>query len=114
MDLVQLHSCSEDELRQGNVITALQEARRKGYTWYSGDGAAARYAVECGAFDTLQTSVNIADEEAIELTLPLTRERDMGVIAKQPIANAAWRYAERPEVVSFRQSCKKVMPSALS
>src|SRR4051794_26664045 len=100
LDLVQLHSCSEDELRRGDVIVALQEARRKGHTryiGYSGDGRAARFAVECGAFDTLQTSVSIADQEAIDLTLPLARERGLGVIAKRPIANAAWRYAERPQ-----------------
>ena len=100
LDLVQLHSCSEEELRLGDVIEALRQAREKGYTryiGYSGDGAAARYAIECGAFDTLQTSVSIADQEAIERTLPLARERGLGVIAKRPIANAAWRYAERPE-----------------
>jgi aryl-alcohol dehydrogenase-like predicted oxidoreductase len=100
LDLVQLHSCSEDELRRGDVIEALRRAREKGYTrylGYSGDGQAARYAIESGAFDALQTSVSIADQEAIDLTLPLAQARQMGVIVKRPIANAAWRYAERPD-----------------
>ncbi|MBV8231583.1 MAG: aldo/keto reductase [Planctomycetaceae bacterium] len=100
LDLVQLHSCSEDELRRGDVIEALRRAREKGYTryiGYSGDGQEARYAIESGAFDALQTSVSIADQEAIDLTLPLAQARQMGVIAKRPLANAAWRYAGRPE-----------------
>jgi aryl-alcohol dehydrogenase-like predicted oxidoreductase len=99
VDLIHLHTCSEEELRKGEVIAALQEARERGYTryiGYSGDSSAARYAIECGVFDSLQTSVSIADQEAIELTLPLARERGIGVIAKRPIANAAWRYSQKP------------------
>ena len=100
VDLVHLHSCSEAELRKGDVISALQRAKEKGYTryiGYSGDAGAARFAVECGAFDSLQTSLSVFDQQAIELTLPLAREHGLGVIAKRPLGNAVWRYSERPD-----------------
>jgi aryl-alcohol dehydrogenase-like predicted oxidoreductase len=114
LDLIQLHSCSEQELRKGDVSAALEEARKRGWTryvGYSGDGAAARYAVECGRFDTLQTSVSIADQEALERALPLARQRQMGVIAKRPIANAVWRYSQAPEntyVLPYWERLKKL------
>ncbi|HEX9818795.1 MAG TPA: aldo/keto reductase [Methylomirabilota bacterium] len=99
VDLIQLHSCPLAELRKGDVVAALERARERGlarYIGYSGDGEAARHAVECGRFDTLQTSVSVADQQALDLTLPPARERGMGVIAKRPLANVAWRYARKP------------------
>lgn len=100
LDLVQLHSCSLEDLQRGEVIEAMQEARDKGYTryiGYSGDNEAARFAVESGAFDSLQTSINIADQEGIDMTIPMARDAEMGIIAKRPIANAAWRTGAKPE-----------------
>jgi aryl-alcohol dehydrogenase-like predicted oxidoreductase len=99
LDLVQLHSCEEQTLRRGEITEALARAREAGktrYIGYSGDGRAALYAVECGAFDTIQISVSIADQEAIELVIPAACERGMDVIAKRPIANAVWLSGWRP------------------
>ncbi len=95
VDVMQFHSCSESTLRDDRVLGVLVRARDAGmarFIGYSGDGPDALYAVGMGIFDTLQISVSIADQEAIDLVLPKARERGMGVIAKRPIANAAWLY----------------------
>ncbi|EHB64624.1 MULTISPECIES: aldo/keto reductase [Paenibacillus] len=100
VDVVHLHSCSEEILRRGEVIEVLQRAKEQGktrYIGYSGDSTSARYAVETGVFDSFETSVNIADQEAIELTIPLAVKQGMGIIAKRPIANVAWKHERLSE-----------------
>jgi aryl-alcohol dehydrogenase-like predicted oxidoreductase len=100
IDLVQLHSCDLEELQRGHCIEGLELAKKQGktrYIGYSGDSLAAKWAVESGRFDALQTSVNVADQECVELVLPLAKAKRMGVVAKRPIANVAWRYDAKPE-----------------
>jgi len=99
IDLIQLHGCSEAVLKKGEAISALEQARERGwvrYLGYSGDGRPARFAVECDAFDALQTSISIADQEAISQIVPLARTRNLGLIAKRPLANFAWKTGHKP------------------
>lgn len=94
VDVIHLHSCSEEILRQGEVIEVLKRAKEQGKTrfiGYSGDHTDALYAIKTGVFDSFETSINIADQEAMELTVPEAVKRGMGVIAKRPIANVAWK-----------------------
>lgn len=99
LDIAQLHSCSAETLRQGDCIEGLQRAQEKGYTryiGYSGDNEDAKYAIEMNIFDSLQTSVSIADQSPIDGNIPLAAEKGLGIIAKRPIANAVWRHDSKP------------------
>ena len=73
VDLLQLWAAPLDVLCRGDAAAVLEAAKQAGKArliGYSGDGPPAAYAVESEVFDVLQTSVNVADQEAIELTLP--------------------------------------------
>lgn len=100
VDVMFLHSCSQEVLERGVAIDVLKRARDAGkirYLGYSGDGAAAEYAVRSGQFDVLETSVSIVDQDAIGRTLPLARDLQVGVVAKRPIANAVFACQTLPE-----------------
>jgi aryl-alcohol dehydrogenase-like predicted oxidoreductase len=99
LDIAQLHSCSAEILRQGDCIEGLQRAQEKGYTryiGYSGDNESAKFAIEMDIFDTLQSSISVADQLAIDGNIKLAHPKGLGVIAKRPIANAVWRNSEKP------------------
>ena len=99
VDLVQVHSCKAQHLADGAIIEYLEKARAEGKTrfiGYSGDGPDALAAINTGRFDTLQTSINVADQKVAQDVLPAAFKRGMGVIAKRPIANAAWQWSDTP------------------
>ena len=100
VDVLLLHSCSAIEMEMAEALQGIQAAKEQGLTrfiGYSGDGSDAVWAAKSGKFDVLETSINIADQDVLKLALPLAKENNMGVIAKRPIANAAWRYTDAPE-----------------
>lgn len=99
LDLVQLHSCGVDVLEKGEVITALQKAQQAGKTrfiGYSGDNENAKWAVDSGLFDTLQTSFNLVEQHARTKLFPQAKAQNMGIIVKRPIANGAWGATASP------------------
>lgn len=55
----------------------------------SGDTTDALCALLTGVFDSFETSLNIADQEAIDLTIPLAMQQGIGIIPKRPVANVA-------------------------
>ncbi|MBX9687328.1 MAG: aldo/keto reductase [Candidatus Obscuribacterales bacterium] len=109
VDVLQLHGCNERLLRDGAVIEVLQKAKADGkarFIGYSGDEQAAAYAVACGAFDTLQTTLNFADQKPLDALIPAAQEKNMGLIAKRPVANAVWRRKHIPPQVDKSLSAR--------
>ena len=99
IDLFHLHSCPRDVLERGDVIGALDDARKAGkirVAAYSGENDALAWAARSERFGSIQCSVNVCDQASLAGTIPEAAKRGLGVIAKRPIANAAWRFDARP------------------
>ncbi|ATB42627.1 aldo/keto reductase [Cystobacter fuscus] len=99
IDVVHFHSCPVEVLERPGVVDALQAAVQRGQVRvaaYSGDNEALAWALRSGAFGSVQLSLNLFDQRALDTALPLARERGIGVIAKRPLGNAPWRFPQRP------------------
>jgi len=99
LDIVHLHSCDLDTLKRGDVINALQKTIEQGkvrVAAYSGENEELKFAVNSNSFGSIQTSINICDQIDLDDSIKQAKEKGIGVIAKRPIANAPWRFSERP------------------
>lgn len=94
-----LHSCPRETLERGEVVEALAAAVQAGKVrvmGYSGEGDALAWAVASGRFGAIETSVNVCDQRGLDEVIPRAASRGVGVIAKRPLANAPWRFDQRP------------------
>ena len=95
VDLLLMHSPADAALITDELIDAMNEVKQAGltrYIGYSGDNDDALYAISTGAFDCLETSVSIFDQQVLTDILPAAIKANLGVIVKRPLANAIWRY----------------------
>lgn len=94
LDVMLLHSCGLPLLKSGEAFAALMKVRDAGkvrFIGYSGDNRAAVYASGIPQLDVIEMSINICDQANLNSVMPKARDRKLGVIAKRPIANAAWK-----------------------
>jgi len=94
IDVMLLHTCGMPTLLAGEALGALAEARDAGkirFAGYSGDNDVVAFAATLSDVAVIETSVNICDQANIPLVLPAAEGRALGLIAKRPIANAAWK-----------------------
>ncbi len=114
LDVMLLHSCDLKTLQSGEALGALVKARDAGkirFAGYSGDNEAAAYAATLADVAVLEISVNVVDQANVDAVLPAARANDVGVIAKRPIANAAWKDLEQQP--SFYKSYAKTYTDRL-
>lgn len=99
IDIVHLHSCPKGTLEQHEVIDALQRMVKEGsvrVAAYSGENEDLEYAASTNAFEGLMASVNLFDQRSLGSVVERAAAKGVGFIAKRPIGNAPWRFAEQP------------------
>lgn len=94
IDVMLLHTCDLDVLKKGEALATLVEIRDAGkvrFVGYSGDNEAGAFAATLDDVAVIQTSINICDQNNIDVVLPEATANEIGVMVKRPIANAAWK-----------------------
>ena len=99
LDVVLLHSCPLEILQRAELGEALLAAKAAGKVralGYSGENEALAEAIRAPWCEVIELSVNPFDQRSLDNMIPAAVERGLGVLAKRPLANAPWRFRERP------------------
>lgn len=121
LDVMLLHSCPRHVLERPGLLDALERAVQAGkvrVAGYSGENEDLAFAIETGRFGAIECSVNLFDQRGLSGLVARAAEKGMGVIAKRPLANAPWRFQERPvgdycEVYWERMQAMRLDPGPL-
>lgn len=124
LDVMLLHTCDLTTLKRGEAVGALVKAREQGkirFAGYSGDNEAAAYAARDSEIEVIETSISVCDQANIDSVLPIARDRNIGVIVKRPLANAAWKplddqpgfYSDYAKTYTERLAAMDVTPQDL-
>ncbi len=99
IDVMLFHSCPRHVLERPGLIEALEAAVQAGkvrVTGYSGENEDLAYALATERFGAIECSVNPFDLRTLDTLVREAAARGVGVIAKRPLGNAPWRFADRP------------------
>lgn len=122
IDVFHFHSCPLDVLRRDDLLAPLDDARAAGKiraAAYSGENEALAWAVASGRFDSVQCSVSVFDQRALDGAIADAARRGVGVIAKRALGNAPWRFDARPhgdycEAYWLRMHAMRIDPAPLA
>ena len=105
IDVFLLHSCDAVTLGRDDILGELDRAKAAGKiraSGYSGENEALAAAIASRRFDVIECSVNPFDRASLSEQVASAAAAGMGVLAKRPLANAAWRFDAAPEASDVR------------
>lgn len=105
IDVFLLHSCDAVTLMRDDIHRELQRAKAAGKirtAGYSGENEALAAAVRSGRFDVVECSVSPLDRASLATSVADAAARGLGVLAKRPLTNGAWRHGAPPDAPDVR------------
>lgn len=122
IDIFLLHSCDAGTLGRDDILGELDRAKSAGKiraAGYSGENEALAAAIASGRFDVIECSVSAFDRGSLGGAIAEATARGIGVLAKRPLANGAWRHGlppDAPDVRTYwdRAQAMQIDPSPLS